>query len=301
MVYTVTCNPSLDYYLYLPQLPTAGVHRATGAQLTYGGKGINVSAILARLNVPTRALGFVGGRFGEKLCDLLTADGIVQDFVSLSQGETRINVKLRADAELDINAAGPTVTQDEWQALLDQMDALCADDVLVLAGAVPSGLPSDLYARLLARANGALTVVDAEGELLRRTLAYHPFLIKPNTEELGALFGRDLHTEEEIIACARRLQQEGARNVLISRGGDGALLLDETGGVHTAPAAVGTVRNTVGCGDSMVAGFIAGWLIHGDYAAALRLASACGGATAFSDTLATGDEIAQVYAKVGDA
>ncbi len=291
MVYTVTCNPSLDYYLYLSHLSASGIHRATDTTLTYGGKGINVSAMLSRLGVATTALGFVAGRTGEKLCDLLTADGVAQDFVTLPQGETRINVKLRAETELDVNAAGPAVTQEDIDSLLSKLKTVQTGDVLVLAGTLPGSLPEDLYIRLLSNAATALTVVDAEGELLRRTLAFRPFLIKPNTQELGALFERDLHTEDEIVACARQLQQEGARNVLVSRGGDGALLLDETGAVRTVQAIRGTVRNTVGCGDSMVAGFIAGWLAHGDYAAALRLGNACGSATAFSDTLATRAEI----------
>ena len=300
MVYTVTCNPALDYVLHVPQLQTEDINRSERETLTYGGKGINVSAVLARLSVPTKATGFVAGLMGEKLKSLLTAEGIACDFVNLPTGETRINVKIRAQHELDINAVGPEVTARDVERLLQKLDTLTADDTLVLAGSIPSGLPQDLYRQILARISGrgVQTVVDAEGELLRNTLPYHPFLIKPNHHELGALFQKTLHTDDQIIHCARQLQAEGARNVLVSRAERGALLVDETGACHIVGTVMGTLRSSVGCGDSMVAGFLAGWLTQKDYAYALKLGAACGSATAFSDTLATAEEIESVLSRL---
>lgn len=293
MVYTVTCNPALDYVLHVSQLQAENINRSEWETLTYGGKGINVSAILARLSVPTKATGFTAGLMGEKLKSLLTAEGIACDFVDLPAGETRINVKIRAQHEIDINAVGPEVTAYDVERLLQKLDTLTADDTLVLAGSIPSSLPQDLYRQILDRIDGrgVQVVVDAEGELLRNTLPYRPFLIKPNHHELGALFGKDLHTTDEIADCARQLQAMGARNVLVSRAEHGAVLVDETGACHTVGAVKGTLRNSVGCGDSMVAGFLAGWLTQKDYAYALKLGAACGSATAFSETLATAAEI----------
>lgn len=300
MVYTVTCNPALDYVLHVPYLQTEDINRSERETLTYGGKGINVSAMLARLSVPTKATGFTAGLMGEKLKSLLTAEGIVCDFVDLPAGETRINVKIRSQQELDINAVGPKVTARDVERLLQKLDALTADDVLVLAGSIPGGLPQDLYRQILDRIHerGVQTVVDAEGDLLRNTLPYHPFLIKPNHHELGALFGKTLHTEKEIVDCARQLQKAGARNVLVSRAENGALLVDETGACHTVGTVEGALRSSVGCGDSMVAGFLAGWLMQKDYAYALKLGAACGSATAFSDTLATTAEIDEVLSHI---
>ncbi len=300
MVYTVTCNPALDYVLHVPQLQTEDINRSERETLTYGGKGINVSAVLARLSVPTRALGFTAGLMGEKLKNLLSAEGIVCDFVDLPAGETRINVKVRAQQELDINAGGPAVSAIDVERLLQKLDSLSAGDVLVLAGSIPSGLPQDLYCRMFERVSGkgVQVVVDAEGELLRNTLRYRPFLIKPNHHELGALFGKVLYTAEEIVACAKQLRAEGARNVLVSRAEQGALLVDETGVCHTVGTVKGNLRNSVGCGDSMVAGFLAGWLTQKDYSYALRLGAACGNATAFSDALATRAEIDAVFSRL---
>lgn len=293
MVYTVTCNPALDYVMFIPDFTASGVQRAVAESLTYGGKGINVSAILSRLGVPSTALGFAAGFTGEKLKALLDEDGIIHDFIDLPTGNTRINVKVKAEKELDLNAGGPPVPPMAVDALLQKLDTLTDGDVLVLAGAISKNLPSDLYAQMLDRLTGerVLVAVDAETTLLRQTLPYRPFLVKPNHHELGALFGVALTGTDEIELHARRLQQMGARNVLVSRAADGALLIDETGACHTVGAVAGTPVNSVGCGDSMVAGFLAGWLKSGNYAAALRLGAACGSATAFSPALATRPEI----------
>ncbi len=293
MVYTVTCNPALDYVMWTDGVASDRINRADKTALTYGGKGINVSAVLTRLGVPTRALGFAAGFTGDKLKALLTADGIAHDFVDLPEGETRINVKVKAAEELDFNAAGPAVSTADIAMLMHKLDALRPGDFLVLAGTVSKNLPQDLYERMLTRLEGwgVQVVVDAEKSLLREALRFRPFLVKPNHHELGALFGVELRSAKEIAVYAQKLQAEGARNVLVSRAEEGAVLVDETGNCHVIGNAPGTLRNSVGCGDSMVAGFIAGWLQRGDYVHALRLGAACGNATAFSDMLATKEEI----------
>ncbi len=293
MVYTVTCNPALDYTLKVEDFSAELINRAKDAFLTYGGKGINVSAVLNQLEIPTCALGFAAGANGARLKALLAAEGIACDFIDLASGETRINVKIKAQKEWDINAPGPQVGPAALEALMGQLEGLKEGDVLVLSGSVPAGLPADLYEQMLARVEGrgVLAVIDAEGALLRKTLGFKPFLVKPNHLELGDLYGVKLHHLEEIEPYARKLQAEGARNVLISCGGEGALLLDENGAVHTAQNAPGIFKNSVGCGDSMVAGFLAGWLKTADYKEALKWGTACGNATAYSDTLATRQEI----------
>ncbi|MBQ7034776.1 MAG: 1-phosphofructokinase [Clostridia bacterium] len=293
MIYTVTCNPALDYTLKTETFTAGKINRAESTRLTYGGKGINVSAVLTALGIPTTALGFIGGANGERLAALMQADGIPSDFIRLSAGETRINVKIKAEEEWDLNAPGPQIDERALQGLMDRLDRLQAGDYLVLSGSVSAGLPVDLYRQMLCRIKerGAEAVVDAEGALLRQTLDFKPFLVKPNHLELGELYGVKLHSLGEIEEYARKLQGEGARNVLVSCGAQGALLLDEHGRVHKGENAKGLVKNTVGCGDSMVAGFLAGWIKGGSYEQALRWGVACGNATAFSDTLATKQEI----------
>lgn len=293
MIYTLTCNPALDYTLKTKTFTAGRINRAESVQLTYGGKGINVSAVLTALGVATTALGFIGGANGERLAALMQADGIPSDFIRLDQGETRINVKIKAEEEWDLNAPGPPIDERALQELMDRLERLRAGDYLVLSGSVSAGLPNDFYRQVLGRIQhrGVEAVVDAEGALLRQTLDFKPFLVKPNHLELGELYGVKLHSMEEIEEYARRLQGEGARNVLVSCGAQGALLLDEQGAVHIRKNAKGLVKNTVGCGDSMVAGFLAGFLQSGDYAEGLRFGVACGNATAFSDTLATRQEI----------
>ena len=269
MIYTVTCNPAIDYVMDVPQLVPGAVNRSAGETLYFGGKGINVSIVLAELGIPSRALGFVGGFTGEAIEQGIAAMGIGTDFVHLEQGSSRINVKLRSGDETEINGSG---------------------DTLVLAGSIPGSLPKDLYSRILEQLSGrgVRAVADAEGELLLKTLPYRPFLVKPNEYELGAMFGVKLGSEDEIALYARKLQAMGAMNVLVSRAGDGSLLLDEFGRVHTLGVCKGTVRNSVGAGDSMIAGFLAG-VMRGDapdYDYALKLGTAAGGATAFSEGLA---------------
>lgn len=288
MIYTVTFNPALDYMVRLDELRVGGINRTRYEQIRCGGKGINVSTVLRNLGVETVTLGFLAGFTGQALKQGLEASGIPTDFVWLKEGMTRINVKVRSGEETEINGQGPVISGEALETLFRKLDRLGRGDVLVLAGSIPSSLPEDVYQQILARleGRGVLAVVDATGRLLRAVLPHRPFLIKPNQYELGELFGRTLTGDSQILSCARQLQEEGARNVLVSMGGEGSLLLDETGTVHRLRAPKGEVRSSVGAGDSMVAGFLAGWLETGDYAAAHRMGAAAGSATAFSDTLA---------------
>lgn len=296
MIYTVTCNPALDYTLKVQNFTAEDINRAHETILTYGGKGINVSAVLHALDVPTCALGFIAGGNGERLNTLLSKEGVATDFIRLAEGETRINVKIKAQKEWDLNAPGPAVRPEELEALMAQLEDLREGDILVLSGSVPAGMPADLYEQMLKRieGKGILAAIDTEGALLRKTLGFKPFLVKPNHHELGDLYGVKLHHLDEIEPYARKLQGEGARNVLVSCGGEGALLLDQEGKVHTSKNAPGIFKSSVGCGDSMVAGFLAGWMKTGNYGEALRWGTACGNATAYSDTLATKQEIEKI-------
>ena len=296
MIYTITLNPALDYVMHVERLRFDDINRTTQEELYYGGKGINVSAVLTRLGVPNLALGFVAGFTGEKLESMLKSDGIACDFHRLAKGNTRINVKIKAETELDINATGPEADERDVEALLTRLDEAGAGDYVVLAGSIPQGFPDDIYERILRRLDGrgVRFVVDATGSLLMKVLKFRPFFVKPNHHELGDLFGVTTETDGEIVAYAGKLRDMGAQNVLVSRAGDGAILVDETGGVHRIGTARGTLVNSVGCGDSMVAGFLAGYLETADYAYALRMGSACGSATAFSEGLATKDEIESV-------
>lgn len=293
MIYTVTFNPALDYVVRLPAFAPGEVNRTESEDIQLGGKGINVSCVLGQLGVQSVALGFVAGFTGAALEEGLARRGVRADFIRLPEGLTRINVKIKASVETEINGQGPAIPAGALEELFRKLERLAAGDVLVLAGSIPASLPSDIYQRILERLapKGVLCAVDATGELLVKVLPYKPFVIKPNDHELGEIFGRTLSSDGEIAECARLLQQKGARNVLVSMAGDGALLLDEGGNVHRLEAFKGKVKNSVGAGDSMVAGFLAGWLEKGDWAWALRLGSACGSATAFSDALATRAEI----------
>jgi len=249
---------------------------------------------------PSVALGFVAGETGAWLERGLAAQGLHTDFVHLENGMTRINVKIKAGQETELNGAGPDIPDEALHQLEEKLDSLTENDVLILAGSIPASLPQDVYERLLARLDGrgVRCVVDATRALLVNVLPYHPFLIKPNNHELGEIVGRELKTDEEITAAARALQEKGARNVLVSMAGDGALLLDEQGQTHRIGCSKGRVVNSVGAGDSMVAGFVAGYLQSGSYAQALRLGTACGSATAFSLGLATKEKIDELLAQL---
>ena len=300
MVYTVTLNPALDYVMQLPRLTTEDINRAASAKIFSGGKGTNVSIILKRLGIPNAALGFAAGFTGKRFVELLREDGIDSDFTFLSSGETRINVKIKADVELDVNAEGTAITEEDISSFLCKLDKLTEGDTLVLAGSIPKTLPSDIYERILARIDGrgVRCVVDATGELLLRVLKYKPFLVKPNHHELGELFGVVTKTDEEVELYARRLKDMGAKNVLVSRGKDGALLVDENGKVSKIGIVPGKIVSSSGCGDSMVAGFVAGYEMSRDCAEALHLGAACGNATAFSEGLADAQSIRDNYDKL---
>ena len=296
MIYTVTFNPAIDYVVWLDRLEPGAINRARQELIQFGGKGINVSVVLGNLGVENRALGFLAGFTGQAVEQGLAEAGVHTDFIRLSQGVTRINVKVKGKEETELNGRGPNIGPEALEQLFGKLDRLASPDILVLAGSIPASLPSDIYEQIMARLDGTgvRVVVDAEGELLSNVLRYRPFLIKPNNLELGGIFGRKLQTVGEIRECAVALQERGARNVLVSMAGDGAILLDEQGGFHQIAAPRGTVRNSVGAGDSMVAGFLAGYLQSGNYDQALRMGTATGSATAFSDGLATWETVEEL-------
>ena len=295
MIYTVTFNPAIDYVVRLDrELKVGDVNRARGEDCVLGGKGINVSGVLAELGCESVALGFVAGETGAWLERGLAAQGLKTDFVHLEHGMTRINVKIKAEKETELNGAGPDIPEGAMQALETKLDRLQKDDILILAGSIPASLAQTTYERLLARleGRGVRAVVDATRDLLVNVLRYRPFLIKPNNHELSEIVGIKLTNDNEVVTATKMLQEKGARNVLVSMAGDGALLLDEQGGVHRIGCPKGTVVNSVGAGDSMVAGFVAGYQQSGgNYDTALRLGTACGSATAFSLGLATRQDI----------
>ena len=293
MIYTVTFNPSLDYVIQVDKLVPGEINRTTHEAVYPGGKGNNVSVILSNLGHSSKALGFTAGFTGEALENMLKEFGCDTAFIRLPEGSTRINVKINAGEETEINGQGPVITEEAQQALFEQLDALKKEDILVLAGSIPNTIPSDIYERILEhlQGRGIHFVVDATKELLLKVLKYHPFLIKPNNHELGEMFGVTLKTRDEIVTYAKKLQEMGAENVLVSMAGDGAILLTEDGIIYKAKPPKGKVLNSVGAGDSMVAGFLTGYLNTGEYEKAFRLGVVTGSATAFQYWLATKEDI----------
>ncbi|WP_367942648.1 1-phosphofructokinase [Enterocloster citroniae] len=297
MIYTVTFNPALDYVVTVNHFTLGSVNRTVRENIFYGGKGINVSALLANLGYESTALGFVAGFTGEEIERGVKALGFGSDFIKVKNGMSRINLKLKSDEESEINGMGPQITPDDVRKLFEKLGRLTKGDMLVLSGSIPAAIDDTIYERIMERLDGRgiRIVVDAEKDLLLNVLKYHPFLIKPNNHELGQMFGTELSTDEEIVEYAGKLQDMGAVNVLVSMAKDGAILVSEDGQVHKQAVAKGTVKNSVGAGDSMVAGFIAGYLDTGDYRHALKLGTACGGATAFSDGIGTKDLIMKLF------
>ncbi|MCM1118023.1 MAG: 1-phosphofructokinase [bacterium] len=287
MIYTVTFNPAIDYVVHVEDMQVGCINRMTSEKIYCGGKGINVSLVLRQLGISSRALGFVAGFTGRAIEEELARSGVETDFVHLEKGYTRINVKVRSGQETDINGRGPEISKEEITQLYEKLDRLRDGDMLVLAGSVPDGLSQDVYKDILARQSGKKikVVVDATGNMLLNVLEYGPFLVKPNHHELGEMFGKSLDGIDEIICHAQRLKEMGAVNVLVSMAEKGAVLVNARGEVLRCGVCQGRVVNTVGAGDSMVAGFIAGSM-DGDYEYALKLGSAAGGAAAFSDGLA---------------
>ena len=297
MIYTVTFNPALDYVVTVNHFTLGSVNRTVRENIFYGGKGINVSALMANLGYESTALGYVAGFTGEEIERGVKALGFGSDFIKVENGMSRINLKLKSDEESEINGMGPQITPDDVRKLFEKLGRLTKGDVLVLSGSIPAAIDDTIYERIMERLDGRgiRIVVDAEKDLLLNVLKYHPFLIKPNNHELGQMFGTELSTDEEIVEYAGKLQDMGAVNVLVSMAKDGAILVSEDGQVHKQAVAKGTVKNSVGAGDSMVAGFIAGYLDTGDYRHALKLGTACGGATAFSDGIGTKDLIMKLF------
>ncbi len=298
MIYTVTFNPAIDYYMYSCDIKSGQTNRSRSEEILFGGKGINVSVVLSRLGADTTALGFIGGFTGEELKKAVKSEGVKTDFIKLKNGMTRINVKIKSDSETEINAAGPEISAAELNEFFGLLDRIKSGDTLVLSGSVPPSLPENIYSDIMQYLSGKNIrfVVDAAGRLLTESLKFEPYLIKPNRAELEEIVNTPLKTDEDIIAAAKELQDKGAKNVLVSLGGDGALLLDEQGKVHRATAIKGEVINTVGSGDSMVAGFLFG--ADKGYDHALRLGCAAGGATAFSMTLATKEQIMKLLQQI---
>ena len=297
MIYTVTFNPSLDYIVSVSDFKLGLTNRTDSELLLPGGKGINVSTVLQNLGIANTALGFTAGFVGEEVRKEVEQLGVKAEFISLDEGVSRINLKLKSIDGTEINGQGPKIPREAVDALMTQLDRLGADDTLVLAGSIPASMPDDIYQKIMERLDGrdVRIVVDATKDLLLNVLGHHPFLIKPNNHELGDIFGVKLSEREEVVPYARKLQEKGAVNVLVSMAGKGAVLLAEDGNVYAAEAPKGTLKNGVGAGDSMVAGFLAGYGESGDYEHAFRMGLAAGSASAFSEQLATKDEIEKVY------
>lgn len=297
MIYTVTFNPSLDYIVSIKDFQLGKTNRTCAEQMLPGGKGINVSTVLQNLGIDNVALGFTAGFTGEELLRKMKEIGFSCDFIHLPEGCSRINIKMKDFDGTEINGQGPVILPKAIEQLMERLDKLQAGDILILAGSIPSSMPDSIYHDILAHLSGRdiLFVVDATQNLLLNVLEYHPFLIKPNNHELGEIFGVTLTTRESVVPYAKKLQERGARNVLVSMAGEGAVLVAENGEVHMQPAPKGTLVNAVGAGDSMVAGFVAGWTQKKEYRHAFHMGISAGSASAFSELLATREEICAIY------
>lgn len=300
MIYTVTFNPSLDYIVSVNDFQLGLTNRTDSELILPGGKGINVSTILMNLGIDSTAFGFAAGFTGEEIIREVEAMGIRSDFIKIDSGISRINLKLKNIDGTEINGSGPEISEEKIEELLRKLDILGEGDILVLAGSIPASMPADMYSTIMERLQhkNVTFIVDATKDLLINVLKYKPFLIKPNNHELGELFDVKLTTREEVIPYGKKLQKQGARNVLISMAGEGAVLVAEDGSVYEAPVPKGTLVNAVGAGDSMVAGFTAGWIEKKDYRHAFYMGVSAGSASAFSEYLATKEEIMDLYEKV---
>ncbi len=297
MIYTITCNPSLDYIVSVEDFALGKTNRTASEQMLPGGKGINVSTVLGNLGVESVALGFSAGFVGEEIRRQAQMRGVRTDFIHLASGNSRINLKLKNYDGTEINGMGPEAGPEDVKKLYAQIDRLQPEDVLVMAGSLPSGLPSGFYGALMERlaGRGVLCIVDTAGKELLDVLKRKPFLIKPNRDELGELFGAVIGARQEAIPYARKLQEMGAVNVLVSLGGEGAVLAGGDGAVYESPAPSGRLVNAVGAGDSMVAGFLAGWLSRQDCGHAFYMGLAAGSASAFSENLAEKKAVDLLY------
>lgn len=300
MIYTVTFNPSLDYIVSVENFRLGLTNRTSSELMLPGGKGVNVSTVLMNLGIENTALGFAAGFVGDEIVRQMEETGVQNGFIRIEEGVSRINLKLKSIDGTEINGQGPVISPAHVEQLMKQLDRLGEGDVLFLSGSIPASMPDDAYQKIMERLDGrgVQIIVDATKDLLLNVLEYHPFLIKPNNHELGEIFDVELKTREDVIPYAKKLQEKGAVNVLVSMAGEGAVLIDANGDVHMAPAPKGTLVNGVGAGDSMVAGFMAGWLEKQDYEHAFCMGVSAGSASAFSEHLATKAEIEAVYQQV---
>ena len=300
MVYTVTFNPALDYVMQAGDIEIGSTNRSLGEEIYIGGKGVNVSLVLHELNVDSTALGFIAGFTGDEFERQIKNRGVKSDFIKLSKGNTRINVKIKGGDETEINGKGPDISMAELKMFLSKIREIADGDILVLSGSLPGSLPDTTYCDILEilKDKKINIVVDTSGSLLLSVLKYKPFMIKPNFSELCEIFKKGIKGEKEIAEYAKKLQEMGARNVLVSMARDGALLLTENGDVIKISSMEGTTVNSVGAGDSMVAGFIAGYMETSDYSYSLKLGSVCGAATAFSKDIAKRDKILEILGRI---
>ena len=300
MIYTLTLNPSLDYLIEVDGFQEDSLNRTSRERIVPGGKGINVSLVLKELSFESVILGYKAGFTGEEIERRLREEGMKTDLIEVKEGLSRINVKMRSQGETEINGLGPVITEEDVERLLEKIDECQKDDVLVLSGSVPSCLPKEIYVTIMKRleGKGVRIIVDTSGKALLHTLEYHPFLIKPNDREAGEILDTAVITKEEALSCARKLQELGAENILLSMGGKGAVFLDEEGNEYQCDGFCSTVKNSIGAGDSMLAGFLAEYLNSHDYERAFRKAVAAGCASAFSDDLATREEIDTLFERI---
>lgn len=297
MIYTVTFNPSLDYIVSIEDFQLGLTNRTSSELILPGGKGINVSTVLKNLGIESTALGFAAGFTGDEICREVEKIGVKAEFLRIEEGISRINLKLKSIDGTEINGSGPAISREKTDALVSRLEELHKGDLLVLAGSIPASMPDSIYRDIMKKLEGReiLVVVDAIKNLLLNVLEYHPFLIKPNNHELGEIFGVELKEREEVVPYAKKLREMGAANVLVSMAGEGAVLAADNGQIYESPAPRGKLVNAVGSGDSMVAGFLAGWMEQRDYRHAFLMGIAAGSASAFSEYLATREEIEAVY------
>lgn len=297
MVYTITFNPALDYIMQVPECIAGEVNRTRSEKIMAGGKGINVSVVLNNMGVENTALGFVAGFTGGEIERILADMGCRTDFIRLESGFSRINVKIKSETETEINGQGPDISEDDLSKLLSRLDDLSDGDTLVMAGSIPRFVKNTVYCDIMEKLQDKKLniIVDATGDLLVNVLKYKPFLVKPNNHELGEIFGKELSTKYEVMEYAKKLRDMGARNVLVSMAGEGAVFVGEKGEEYASDAPEGTLVNSTGAGDSMVAGFIAGYMENKDTLTAFKMGMAAGSASAFSENLASREEILNIY------
>lgn len=296
MIYTLTFNPSLDYIIEVQEFKLGNTNRTSYEKLLPGGKGINVSIVLSNLGHESTMLGFVAGFTGNEIENRLKAYSCIPDFIHVKDGLSRINVKMKSQEETEINGIGPNILDRDLKILFNQLDEINESDILVISGSVPNNIPHTIYEDIMEhlKNKNVRIVVDATKDLLLKTLKYHPFLIKPNHHEIGELFGIELNSQDEVVPYAQKLQNLGVKNVLVSMGSLGAVLVDENYKIHKCNAPKGNLVNSVGAGDSMVAGFIAGYLDTFDFDKAFIRGVCTGSASAFSDELATAIEVEEL-------